>query len=393
MAAFLKRYSFPLTVVIALRVVLSIWLAVIWFLFLQEVSQSDAARWETYHQIPPHTSPLSQAFAGVWMRWDAVHYMNIAYFGYPNLADGEMNFWPLYPYLIRLLLPFTGGDVTFTGLLFSTICTLVATIFLYELIRSKFQNEQMARLSVLAWNLYPTSFFLYAPYTESLFAFTAVGAFLMLDRKRWLTAGIFILLAGLTRSQGILLIIPLVLEVARHYLYHRSLPSYHAVVAVLISPAGFLSYMFWRNQQSSMNIFNSYETYSLVQIVDPFRAVIMAVTRLITAPDLLQITELFSILFFLSVMIWMLLKCEFRNEWPFILYGIAVIIFAMLKHNLAASPMQSSNRYVLSALPAFIGVSWLLQRIPRAYLMGIGMICAAALLITSCLYALWFFIG
>jgi hypothetical protein len=389
----LKHYSFPLMLAIIIRGVLSLWLGFIWLLFLQSISQTDTALWETYHQMPPHNSSIEGAFAGAWLRWDAVHYMNIAYFGYSNLAPGEMNYWPLYPYLIRFIHLVTGGDVTFIGLLLSTFCTALALIFLYKLVLSKFHNEQLARWTILTWSLYPTSFFLFAPYTEALFASIAAGTFLMLYQKRWLAAGLFVFLGGLARSQGVLLLIPLFLEVLRTSILSRSLPNRSMIAAVFISPVGLLSYMIWRNQLAAMDIFASYQTYSQVMFVDPLRAIILAGKRLIAAPDFIQSTELLSIVLFSTLLVWMFTRVEFRKEYPLLTYGLAVVAFSMVKHNLAASPMQSSNRYVLNAIPAFIGMAWLLLKLPDPWRKSIITLSAATLLILSCLYTLWVFIG
>jgi hypothetical protein len=226
-----------------------------------------------------------------------------------------------------------------------------------------------------------------------LFACIAVGTFLMLHQKRWLAAGLLVFLGGLARSQGVLLLIPLLLEVLRTSILAHRLPNRSMIAAVFISPLGLLSYMIWRNQQAAMDIFTSYQTYSQVQFVDPFRAIVLAGKRLIAAPDFLQSSELLSIVLFSALLIWMFTRIEFRKEFPLLTYGLAVVAFSMVKHNLAASPMQSSNRYVLNAIPAFIGIAWLLLRLPDAWRRSIITLSAAGLLILSCLYTLWVFIG
>lgn len=52
--------------------------------------------------------------------------------------------------------------------------------------------------------LFPVTVFLGAPYTESLFLLTTAMALEMVRRKKWLFAGIWGMLAALTRNVGVL---------------------------------------------------------------------------------------------------------------------------------------------------------------------------------------------
>ncbi|HSV85678.1 MAG TPA: hypothetical protein VLH85_03830 [Levilinea sp.] len=148
--SFLQHYTVPLALGISLRAGLSVWLAISWLLFLRDVSQYEMAIWQTYHHMPAHNTTLANAALGVWLRWDAVHYMNIAYFRYSDVGLGQMNLWPLFPYRVRFARLATGLDVTLLGLLITTAAAAGAMIFLFELVKSTFQDEQLARWTVLA---------------------------------------------------------------------------------------------------------------------------------------------------------------------------------------------------------------------------------------------------
>jgi hypothetical protein len=54
-----------------------------------------------YFGVAPVTSGLSGALLGVWQRFDAIHYIRIASTGYS--ATDLTAFFPLYPFLIRML--------------------------------------------------------------------------------------------------------------------------------------------------------------------------------------------------------------------------------------------------------------------------------------------------
>jgi hypothetical protein len=76
-------------------------------------------------------------------------------------------------------------------------------------------EEPAARLTVVLVALFPTSLFLSAVYTTSLFVMLTVAAFYAARRERWALAGLCGGLAAATRSNGILLCLPL----AMLYLY------------------------------------------------------------------------------------------------------------------------------------------------------------------------------
>ena len=60
----------------------------------------------------------------LWVHWDTRHYVGIAQEGYTAVGDERLRlvFFPLYPLLMRLLSPLTGGDVFYAGLLVSLLC-------------------------------------------------------------------------------------------------------------------------------------------------------------------------------------------------------------------------------------------------------------------------------
>jgi hypothetical protein len=104
----------------------------------------------------------------------------------------------------------------------------------------------MARRAVLYMAVFPTAYFLGAPYTESLFLLLALGAFLAARRGRWEIAGACGALAAATRSIGIVLILPLAVEAFLQWRKNRRGPafaialSWSAFVAV-----GTLTYLFF----------------------------------------------------------------------------------------------------------------------------------------------------
>lgn len=147
---------------------------------------------------------------GVWQRWDACWYSKIASFGYEP-AEMSANFWPLFPALTGVTATVLGGAVASAGLLVSAIAYIAAMTGLHRLVARDFETV-IARRTVLFISIFPSAFFLFAPFTEALFLALAVWSIAMARERRWLLAGLLGLLAGLTRIQGVFLVLPLAWE-------------------------------------------------------------------------------------------------------------------------------------------------------------------------------------
>jgi hypothetical protein len=90
----------------------------------------------------------------------------------------------------------------------SLMCMTVGLVLLYRLALLDL-DERAARLTLVLVSLYPMSFFLSAVYTESLFLMLSVAAFYAARRERWALAGLCGGLCAATRSDGLVLLIPL----------------------------------------------------------------------------------------------------------------------------------------------------------------------------------------
>lgn len=148
---------------------------------------------------------------GIWDRWDAPHFQEIARHGYGPPADpARIVLFPLYPALMAagalVVAPLVSGSVI------SFLATLVAVAGLYVLARWDGGDRARGRTAVLALVLFPTAFALVAPYSEALFLATAIWAFVRARRGDWLGAGILAALAGATRLQGVFLLAALGVE-------------------------------------------------------------------------------------------------------------------------------------------------------------------------------------
>jgi hypothetical protein len=147
-----------------------------------------------------------QEAIGLLDHWDVGQYINIATMGYGATGDARLRlaFYPLYPWLIRALLPIFRNPYV-AGLAITAIASMALAVALYRLVKIDFDGD-VARRAVWFMFIFPTSYFLHLVYTESLFMLLVVAAFIACRRRDWLYAGIYGALATLTHDTGILLV-------------------------------------------------------------------------------------------------------------------------------------------------------------------------------------------
>lgn len=149
----------------------------------------------------------------VWARWDSEYYLDVAQHGY-STRPGLLNMFPLYPLLIAGFAVLLGHDYVLAGVVVSSLATFIALVYLFKLTAWELGEEAASR-AVLYMAVYPAALFLLAVYTESLFLAVTVATFYYARRGRWAMAGLAAFLAGLTRPNGVVLLVPLAYEVWR----------------------------------------------------------------------------------------------------------------------------------------------------------------------------------
>src|SRR5207245_11229821 len=129
-------------------------------------------------------------------------------FGYEP-GENATAFFPLYPSLVRVtsLLP-PLGNVALAGIIVSSVAYVLAVTGLYRLVRQDF-GRPVARRTVLYISVFPAAFFLFAPFTESLFLALTVWAIYFGRQRTWDGVALCGAMAALTRIQGVLLVFPI----------------------------------------------------------------------------------------------------------------------------------------------------------------------------------------
>ncbi|GAA0613361.1 hypothetical protein GCM10009547_14070 [Sporichthya brevicatena] len=145
-------------------------------------------------------------FFTLWSAWDAPHYLRLAEVGYrPEGSGGDdplfIVFFPGYPAAVAVV-HVVVRDLVLAGLTVS-FAAAVAACYLLHRVTFDYAGRAAADRAVLLLLASPTAFFLFAPYTESLFLVGALGAAHALRSGRWPLAAAAGALATGTRVVGV----------------------------------------------------------------------------------------------------------------------------------------------------------------------------------------------
>jgi Gpi18-like mannosyltransferase len=195
-------------------VLVTIWLIVINIFALLTLNRINLKPDDAYSWIDQSHFVQNKliGFFGMHGNWDGEWYLDIAKNGYSYHLEGLSNvaFFPLYPFLIRLLGVF--GGLGISGWLISVLSLYGGAIFLYKIVK-EFHPGVDVFLVIGFMLIFPTAFFFNAIYTESLYLFLSTATFYYVLKKNYMMAGVLGLFATLTRSTGILLFLPLLYQV------------------------------------------------------------------------------------------------------------------------------------------------------------------------------------
>jgi hypothetical protein len=186
--------------------------------------------------INPLIGPESY-MADKLIKWDAHWYTYVAEEGY---TAQSIVFFPMIIILIKGLAAF-GISYAKAGLL---VCNIFAAFSFWALYRlfTLDNSRNVAFRAILVYGLMPTSFFLNSIYTEPIFITFAAGCLYCGRKGCWWLSGFFAALATLTRNIGIMLMVPMVIEIAAQPGHIRRKRNY---LPLLLPAAALLCFMYY----------------------------------------------------------------------------------------------------------------------------------------------------
>jgi hypothetical protein len=321
-------------------------------------------------------------------RFDALWFLRIASSGY-RTGDGSAAFFPLYPLAIRVVSWVMGGHPFGASLLVSNAAIACGLCVVYALTASE-RSIATARRTVLLVALFPTSFFFFAPYSESLFLLLAATTYWAARSRRWAAAGAAGALAALTRNVGIVLAPALVVEAFHQRSEGRGsvLPGLGAAVAVGLGALAYLGYWWAKvgdwlapiDQQA-----NWQRTFSTpwATLVDGTRD---AFRYLGNANGGYWLIDWLIVVPVIGASVFALLR--YRPSYSLYLWGGLLIPLTFV---FVDRPLMSMPRFVLPLFPAFWALAELTERwrIPEKVVAAVG---AAGLALLVVLFVNWYYI-
>jgi hypothetical protein len=311
----------------------------------------------TLHDFSSNSLPLHTLLAE-WNRWDTGQYIGIATSGYN--AARRTAFFPLFPlseHVVALLVrsPFVAG------LLIANVADLIMMVILYQLVKEDFGEEQANR-AVIYLSIFPTAFFFASAYTESLFLCLVLLSFYHMRHSSYWLAGLFGFCACLTRSAGIMLIIPFAYEYSRQHDF--SLKQVRIdILSIALVPFALASYAAYCYWQFGDPLAFSHAEYVWARVLSfPGYGVWLSVQSIMHSHGLISFQALRNCLETgIDICICLLIILSIVGPWKFpghlriyAIYAAAMYTFLQMfpVHN--AFPLEANSRFMLEIFPAFI---------------------------------------
>ena len=346
----------------------------------------------------------------IWSHWDGEHYVALAMGGYLNPPDNvSPAFFPLYPLLLRSFAELFGGPISKEALsvwapLLSLLFLPFAFYFIYHIALDGW-GERVARGTVLILAFFPTTFFLNAAYTESVFLALSAGSLCaMRVRRDLLLACVLAGFAAATRNVGVFLVAPLMYEWIKYIERFRWRGIY-----LLLAPGGLLAYMgyLWVRFGDPLLFYSAQESWGR-QATGPldtasraWGSAVEGAGRLFDPglwahPSLGNVANhiagagnFFNVAFFVFAVVVLLAGLR---DLPLSLtvYGLLLVAPATL-FGTPGSPLMGTPRYVLVAFPIFIVLTLLFR---NRLLLGGWLVMSTLISLALCgLFVSWRFVA
>jgi hypothetical protein len=315
---------------------------------------------------PPAGTFWFQTLIGPWAHWDGYWYLSVAHLGYAGRTSAAA-FFPLYPYLLRLM-----GDSTAAAIAFSTACYTAAAVLLYRLTAEEL-TPAAAWGAVLGLAFFPTAFYFNAVYPEAVVLLLSVLSFTWARHQRYGLAGLAAGVAAFGSVEALFLGIPLL-----YYLWTRR-EAWPRWTALALVPTGLLAFMavLWARFRAPLefqavqgNWGRSFHFFGATMYFAG-REFVQYLPHALSFPELFSTTQPGDAIsnawnpLFLAAAICLMWLAIRRLPAPYWLFSLAALILP-LSYPSSGVPLMSFPRLMLAAWPLFMALGDFLARRPRA---------------------------
>ncbi|MDR6978726.1 MFS family permease [Streptomyces sp. 3330] len=347
------------------------------------------------------------AYTLLTARWDALWYTRVAERGYGyevRLPNGDVHsdlaFFPLLPWLERLLHAVTPLSYADAGFLVSLLASLAAAWGVFA-VADRVYGRRAGVCAVLVWAALPVGIVQSMAYSESLFTALAAWSLYAVLTGRWVTAGALAALAGLTRPVGLAVVAAVWAAGVASLVRDRRAPGGDVragrgagaaaarvapqVLGMLLAPLGAAGYVLWVGHRTGRGPLG----YLHVQAgwrngFDGGYAFARFVADKFTSfPSALAGAGLIA---GVALLLWLYVVCVRRRQpLPLLVYTGTVLALALC----ASSYFGSKPRLLLPAFPLLLPLAQALAP-PRTSRSALVVGCLAA---ASAVYGAWWLNG
>ena len=324
------------------------------------------------------------------MRWDAGWYIDIVVNGYRYLPDGKqhnIDFFPLYPVLIKIINYFSGVSPVIIGIAVSNVFFLLALLLLYRYTK-KYYPDADPELATVLMAFFPFGVFFSSIYNESLFLFLCLFSFSMFREGKMIASACALSLMGATRLAG-LFVVP---AMGLSYLFtkivnfNKKRPDVNRrellnlILWVLFSVSGFLlfvsyqqfSFGHWDAFIRGQEAFHRHPIGSFSELLSEMNIDPYSIMNILPTGAVLGMSIIFLFL---------------KNYRLYSLWGLLVVLVP-----LSTGTFMSMTRFSMVFFPLIIYGSSLLKKCPLLRDVAI-MTCSSTLIIFTALFVRFYFIG
>jgi Gpi18-like mannosyltransferase len=194
--------------------------------------------------------------------------------------------------------------------------------------------------------IYPTSFFLFGVYSESLFVVTALLSIRSMKTRSWGWAGFWAFCAILTRLQGAALLLPMLYLMWMDYPFLRKPVHW---MGLTLPAIGGLFYLYLRSRQVTNGVLPFVESEWHARLVPPWETYSYAIRTLFSGDfTFVDVLNWAVVTLFVMLLIsgWRKIPLEYN------LYVTGSLLI-MLIRIVETQPLISMSRYSLTLFPAF----------------------------------------
>jgi len=204
-----RRFSYPLIMSGAIRLIGAVWLFGIF---------SQGGKFHTgWMDANPNLIPLTTSWLWLFNAWDSLQFPLIAIFGYdhPNYVR-----LPAYPLFIRFAGSLTGNY--WLGAFLVTQIFALASVVVFQLLAEEYMKPNEALNATLLMSTFPFIFvFMTLTYSESLFFFSIISSWYFYKKEQIFVSSLFAGLASVTKIYGILIVLPVIVDLVSLKRYRR----------------------------------------------------------------------------------------------------------------------------------------------------------------------------